>query len=129
MPDLFPLLTGATPWLAVRGDALAVLSELPADSVDAFVSDPPYGLGTKIGTTARNRTLIRGDGKAEARRLWARFVPLCERAAKPDTHHWFCGTWKSPWMGAILADHLCNDLGLPAVGAVRYSGRNADRGI
>ena len=106
MNHLNSLLDGSIPHLAVRGDALAVLSALPPAYVDSFVTDAPYGVGTKIGTTRRNRTLIRGDGKAEARRLWARFVPLCERAAKPDTHHWFCGTWKSPWMAEILADHF-----------------------
>jgi adenine-specific DNA-methyltransferase len=106
MTHLIPLLDGSVPHLSVRGDALAVLAALPPASVDAFVTDPPYGTGTKLGTTRKNRTLIRGDGKAEARRLWARFVPLCERAARPDTHHWFFGTWKSPWMAEILANHF-----------------------
>jgi site-specific DNA-methyltransferase (adenine-specific) len=102
MPDLLPLLSGAIPWQAVRGDALAVLSLLPPDSIDAFVSDPPYGIGMELGT-AKRRTRIRGDGKAEARRLWERFVPLAARAARPDSAHWFFGTWKSPWMAEILA--------------------------
>ena len=34
------------------GNCLEVLKTLPANSVDAIVSDPPYGLGTKQPTRA-----------------------------------------------------------------------------
>lgn len=39
------LLDGKRTWVALRGDALERLKELPDDSVDAVVTDPPAGIG------------------------------------------------------------------------------------
>jgi hypothetical protein len=39
------VLRGYASWCVVHGDALHVLRELPAESVDAFVTDPPYSSG------------------------------------------------------------------------------------
>ena len=38
----------------LEGDCLEVLGELEAESVDAIVTDPPYGIGFK-GTSAGTR--------------------------------------------------------------------------
>ena len=35
----------ATRWLVLHADSLALLPELPENSVDAVVTDPPYGIG------------------------------------------------------------------------------------
>ncbi|HYM55254.1 MAG TPA: DNA methyltransferase, partial [Solirubrobacteraceae bacterium] len=35
----------AVRWMLLHADCLALLPELPADSVDALITDPPYGIG------------------------------------------------------------------------------------
>lgn len=107
MFNLPALLAGDLPWLAVRRDALAVLAELPPASVDAFVTDPPYGIAINLRTRERSRRKrVLNDGRAEARRLWEAVVPLAARAARPDSAHVWFGTWKSPWMHEVLSAHF-----------------------
>ena len=53
--DWRAVLDGWREWAVVRGDCLDVLRELPAGSVDAVVTDPPYGERTHAG--ARSRTV------------------------------------------------------------------------
>lgn len=89
-----------------RGDAVTFLKSLPDDCVDAFVTDAPYGIDLKLGTNHRGRNSIAGDGRVEAWKLWRRWVPEAARVAKPDTSHLFFGTWKSPWMYEVLAEHF-----------------------
>ena len=41
-----PVMYGdAKRWLLLHADSLALLPELPADSVEAIITDPPYGIG------------------------------------------------------------------------------------
>jgi site-specific DNA-methyltransferase (adenine-specific) len=47
-------------WTLHRGDALTVLPELPADSVDAVITDPPYNSG---GLSPASRTNQSARGK------------------------------------------------------------------
>lgn len=42
-------------WRVITGDCLEVLRTIPAGSVDAVVTDPPWGIGTGSGTTSRER--------------------------------------------------------------------------
>lgn len=50
-PAVSPLPTRTDPWMAddrvtlYHGDCIEVMARMPANSVDAVVSDPPYGLG------------------------------------------------------------------------------------
>jgi site-specific DNA-methyltransferase (adenine-specific) len=39
------VLSGEERWTVAEGDCLAVLRDMPDESVDAVVTDPPYGLG------------------------------------------------------------------------------------
>ena len=43
-PDIQAVLDGRERWAVVQGDCLDVMPTLEANSVDAIVSDPPYGL-------------------------------------------------------------------------------------
>jgi adenine-specific DNA-methyltransferase len=107
MFNLHDVLEGRSTWAAVRGDALDLLATLPPESVDTFLTDPPYGisLDLKTGQEKGRRVFkrVRNDGPLQARRLWEKAVPLCARAAKPDTAHLFFGTYKSPWMHEVLS--------------------------
>jgi DNA modification methylase len=103
--SIVQFITSDQPYLNLRADALQALRMLPNNSIDTFVSDPPYGIDLRLGTT-RNARSIAGDGKTEARKLWRAFVPEAHRAAKPDSAHIFFGTWKSPWMHSVLSHHF-----------------------
>src|SRR5947209_7374649 len=93
------------PYLFARGDALHVLRATPDESIDAFVTDPPYGIELKLKSKRIPRS-IAGDGRLNAMKLWKAFVSESYRVAKPDTAHVFFATWKSPWMHAVLSRHF-----------------------
>ncbi len=60
-----------------HGDCLAILPELAAGSVDAVITDPPYGIGFKYST---HDDTPDGYGKW----LWS-IIEMCENTAKPDS--------------------------------------------
>jgi site-specific DNA-methyltransferase (adenine-specific) len=78
-------------WRLVEGDALAVLAGLPEHSVDAVVTDPPYGI--RIAGEAWDGTAIRrapgaeGLGPGEAFERWTQaWAEHCHRVLKPGGH-------------------------------------------
>jgi site-specific DNA-methyltransferase (adenine-specific) len=89
----------------IRGNCLHHLSRLADDSVDAFVTDPPYGIELQLGTS-RNPRRIAGDGRLEARTLWRDFLPHAARLARPDTAHLFFADYKASWTPELLAEHF-----------------------
>lgn len=95
-------------WTFIRGNAISELAKLPDESVDAFVTDPPYGMDYRPGwgRPTQKRSGIKGDGQREAIRLWRDWVGEAYRASKPDTAHVVFGTWRSPWMQRVLARHF-----------------------
>jgi site-specific DNA-methyltransferase (adenine-specific) len=101
--QLRQFLPSIDPHLFIRGSAPRVLAELPDASVDAFVTDPPYGIELRLGTRAADRNSIVGDGRLAARRLWRATVPQMFRVAKPDAAHLVFGTYRSPWMFDLLS--------------------------
>lgn len=79
-------------WGLVEADALAVLTKLPTDSVDAIVTDPPYGIrfhdeswdGADIYAALADG-VARSDGEAFER--WTRrWSAECTRVLKPGGH-------------------------------------------
>lgn len=83
-----------------HGDALAILREMPAESVDAVITDPPYGLSNTAPDKVAD-TITRwatGDreytptGKGFMGNAWDAFVPPpavwdeCFRVLKPGGH-------------------------------------------
>jgi DNA modification methylase len=77
-------------WGLLEGDALAVLTKLPENSLGAIVTDPPYGIGFRseswdgrdIRRVAGER-LSEGAAFAAWTRQWAR---ECLRVLKPGGH-------------------------------------------
>lgn len=82
------------------GDCRDVLCELEDESVDVFASDPPYGISLvpQRGLTDS----IAGDGREEAKELWAVLAREAWRAAKPDTGHIFWTGWSEVWTKEAL---------------------------
>lgn len=80
-------------WRLVEADALTVLAKLPENSVDAIVTDPPYGLSFH-GESWDGADIYRArshDGKrlsrGEAFERWAQtWATECRRVLKPGGH-------------------------------------------
>jgi site-specific DNA-methyltransferase (adenine-specific) len=80
-------------WGLIEADALLTLAKLPDDSVDAIVTDPPYGIGfhdeawdgADIYRAAQQDRERLSEGEAFARwtRVWA---AECLRVLKPGGH-------------------------------------------
>jgi len=56
MNTIDDVLSGRAKWCVVTGDCLDVLRTIPAGSVDAVVTDPPYGVGFKYDSYDDNTT-------------------------------------------------------------------------
>lgn len=89
----------------MRGDCRAKLARMASESVDAFVTDPPYGIELCLNWTRQKKVVI-GDGRHEAPKLWREFLPHAARLAKPNTAHVFFGCWGSTWIKDLLAEHF-----------------------
>jgi DNA modification methylase len=80
-------------WGLIQTDALTLLARLPENSVDAIVTDPPYGIGFRgeswdgadIFRAAQQNGEPLSDGEAFA--SWARaWATECRRVLKPGGH-------------------------------------------
>ena len=88
----------SVPTIEIReGDCLDLLRALPPDSVDAIVTDPPYGLGSPPPIADVLRAWLAGDeyrprGRGFMGHAWDAFVPgpevwsECLRVLKPGGH-------------------------------------------
>lgn len=80
-------------WGLIEGDALTLMAKLPENSVDAIVTDPPYGIGfhdeawdgADIYRAARldGERLSEGEAFTRWTRAWA---AECQRVLKPGGH-------------------------------------------
>ena len=92
-------------WQLHQGDCVEVMREMESNSVDAVVTDPPYGidLQPQRGITKS----IVGDGAQEARELWAGFVPEAHRILKNNTASLFFTGWSEmEWAKPLLAKYF-----------------------
>lgn len=90
----------------IRGDCRLRLPSVADESIDAIVTDPPYGINLQLRSNRARPLSIAGDGRGEARRLWQGVLPHLARIARPDTAHLFFGTWKSIWIKELLEEHF-----------------------
>jgi DNA modification methylase len=74
-------------WRLVEADAMATLAKLPENSVDAIVTDPPYGIGFHgeawDGAGKAGEQLAGGEAFAAWAKAWA---AECRRVLKPGGH-------------------------------------------
>lgn len=75
----------------MRGDALSVLKTLPPDSIDAIVSDPPYGMKYQSSWRTDKFAKIHDDDNL----AWVpSFLSEAYRVLKPNTHiYLFCNDY------------------------------------
>jgi len=99
MAKIETLAEGVTLYL---GDCREILPTL--GKVDAVVTDPPYGISLKPQRELTDS--IQGDGRDEAKALWAFLAEQTARLAKPDTGHLFWTGWSEVWTKETLAEHL-----------------------
>jgi len=102
-----------------RGDCLQVLKRLPAGSVDAVVTDPPYGVGLDTdytrfsGGLSESRNFHRrivGDGEEFDPSPWCEFKKVCLWGANFYSHRLPPGGWliwnkkRDNQLGTFLGD-------------------------
>ena len=75
-------------WRIECGDCLELLKALPSGSVDAVVTDPPYGIAYKSNMKGRLQRSVANDQTTEARNAVL--------AAFPDIPVLCFGSWKMP---------------------------------
>ena len=64
------------------GDCLEKMDELPNNSIDAVITDPPYGIDFLSAWTKNHSRLI-GDEDLDISKLYASFMPKIVRVLKP----------------------------------------------
>jgi site-specific DNA-methyltransferase (adenine-specific) len=89
-----PQRRGSVPWRVIEGDCFDRLADLGSDTIDAVVTDPPYGIGfqgvdwdgkaiRKRATQSSGHRLSAGN----ALHVWhATWTAECRRALKPGGH-------------------------------------------
>jgi DNA modification methylase len=120
-------------WTLHEGDCLEVLRSLPADSIDALVCDPPYGLGAAPDLMEVLPRWLAGEryepkGRGFMGKAWDAFVPGPEvwrevfRVLKPGAHAAvFAGTRTFDLMGVALrlaGFELRDSIGAPNGGSL-----------
>jgi DNA modification methylase len=89
-------------WEVRQGDCLELLRAIPDGSIDAVVTDPPYGMNLQPqrGLTKS----IANDTRRDAKAMWWSFAQQCYRVAKDDTAHIFFGRWSEAWAKDVLSE-------------------------
>jgi site-specific DNA-methyltransferase (adenine-specific) len=94
-----PVAAAGNGWHLVAGDALALLEQMPARSVDLLFADPPYLLSNG-GTTCQNGRRVSVDkgswdvsrGLAADHAGQLAWLRACQRVLKPSGTIWVSGT-------------------------------------
>lgn len=104
-----------------RGDALEVLNQLAADSVDMIFADPPYRLSNDGFTCHAGRRVSvnkgnwdKSEGFVEDTRFHEEWMRGCRRVLKPNGTLWISGTahsiYQCGYLLLKLGFHLLNDI-------------------
>lgn len=104
------VLSGAARWCVLEGEALVVMHEMPAASVDAIITDPPYSSGgafrsdrmgstkAKYVQTGQERQFPEFAGDSRDQHAYAYWVALwlaeCTRVAKPGAPICLFSDWR-----------------------------------
>jgi DNA modification methylase len=110
-------------WQVIHGDCLEVLRTLPAGSVDAVVTDPPYGINYSSGhgSTVWGDGSIEGDGDTSSRDK--------ALAILDGVPALVFGTWKRPAPDGTRACLVWDTLGALGMGDLRIPWKPAHQQI
>lgn len=72
------------------GDCREMLGQMPSNSVDCVVTDPPYGMSYRSGRRAEKFDAIAGDEDPE---LFVSVLPEIARVLRPDRHVYVFCSW------------------------------------
>jgi DNA modification methylase len=86
------VLTNGKTWQVLQGDCLEVMKTLPDASVDAVVTDPPYGINTKSDGLGK---LSPWADLCNSAYWYAAWIAECRRLLKPTGCLWSCLNWRS----------------------------------
>jgi len=103
------------------GDAIELLSQLPADSIDMIFADPPYNLSNGGFSVHAGRMVSVNKGEWDVSKGFKddyafhfRWLEACRRVLKPQGTLWVSGTYHSIYQcgHAIqsLGYHILNDI-------------------
>lgn len=93
-------------WEILQGDCLELLKSLPSGSVDAVVTDPPYGINTKSDGSGK----LSPWGDLCNSSYWYReWISECRRVLKPNGCLWTFLNWRS----LVTFQKASCDLGWP----------------
>lgn len=79
-------------WKVIQGDCLDHLRDIPAGTVDAVITDPPYGINTKSDGTGK---LNPWADLCNAALWYATWIRECRRIIKPTGCLWSFLNWRS----------------------------------
>jgi modification methylase len=97
----------------LQGDCVAVLDQLPAQSVDLIFADPPYNLQLKNELHRPDMTRVNGvedrwdqfDSFAAYDEFSRAWLAACKRVLKPNGSIWVIGSYHNIFrVGAIMQD-------------------------
>ena len=107
-PTIADVLSGASRWCVVVGDALDVIADLAPGSVAAIVSDPPYA---STGDAASVMSREGAPKEIQFYEAWAReHLAAWFRMLGPAGAAWFTVDWR----GAMAFDMAAHKLGIKA---------------
>lgn len=103
-PDIQAVIEGRSQWCVVTGDCLQILPTIPAGSVGAVVTDPPYGTGAWIRPESGAGSDCRAVHSLEEWDTWdqrwledadrlagGRVGLFCAQVNLPHVFSWICG--------------------------------------
>lgn len=109
------------PYQLLSGDCLALLAELPEESIDLIFADPPYNLSNDGFTCQSGRAVSvnkgqwdKSQGIAEDFEFHQAWISACRRVLKPQGTIWISGTYHSIYACGFALQlqgfHLLNDI-------------------
>jgi ParB/RepB/Spo0J family partition protein len=102
-----------------QGDCLELLSMLPANSINALITDPPYGVNignVKMGQGDKGNPTIYKDDLESYIKMMKVLVPELNRVLKEDA--WVCMFCSSPnvyWLTHLFTEHGWNICPTPGI--------------
>lgn len=74
-------------------DTIELMKELPDESVDMVLTDPPYGMDYQSGRRKEQFDEIQGDSGEDFDKLLKTYIAECYRIMKPDTTLYMFCSW------------------------------------